>query len=133
MTESEWLNGTEPGPMLAYLIDRASLRKLRLFACASLGPVWDLLRDERSRQGVEVSKRFADGKAKEEERAAAWFAALSAQEDAPWYAMRQAVAAAWTLLPDILVGAMRVVEDVTCVFARQAAKDAARVGTARKV
>jgi hypothetical protein len=34
MTEAEWLSCAAPQPMLAFLGDRASERKLRLFACA---------------------------------------------------------------------------------------------------
>lgn len=34
MTEAQWLDCAEPGPMLEFLRGRASERKLRLFACA---------------------------------------------------------------------------------------------------
>jgi hypothetical protein len=34
MTEAEWLACTDPTKMLEYLRDKASERKLRLFACA---------------------------------------------------------------------------------------------------
>src|SRR5436305_12000037 len=126
MTENEWLVGTDPGAMLAHLVDHASARKLRLFACASARQLWDLICDNRSRTGIEVSERFADGQAEEQERQTAWEAAVEAHVDAAWYATRPALAAAWTVLLDIALGASRVVEDVTRVFARRAALDAAR-------
>jgi hypothetical protein len=34
VTEAEWLNAIDPKPMLEYLRDKVSDRKLRLFACA---------------------------------------------------------------------------------------------------
>lgn len=61
MTEAEWLGSTEPKPMLVCLRGKASDRKLRLFACACLRHLWNLLLDGRSRQCVQVAERFADG------------------------------------------------------------------------
>ena len=68
---------------------------LRLFACkcvrsTPLGDgrvVWDLLTDERSRNAVEVSERFARGEATQEE--------LDAARDAARNAARNAARAAW--------------------------------------
>ena len=83
-------------------------RKLRLYGCACVRgtpitrgrTVWDLLTDERSRRAVEVSERFANGEATEEERAAAWAAAWDAawvwqsdklRELVPWIEVEKAI------------------------------------------
>jgi hypothetical protein len=62
MTEAEWLAANEPTPMLEFLREKASNRKLRLFACACcrLPTVWPLLMDNRSRRAVEIAESFAD-------------------------------------------------------------------------
>ena len=60
MTEGEWLECTDPTPMLEFLRERASERKLRLFSCACCRTVWDMLADERSRRGLEAAECHAD-------------------------------------------------------------------------
>jgi hypothetical protein len=61
MTEAEWLAGTEPEQLLAFIRAKASERKLRLFACACCRRIWGLLSDDRSRKAVMTVERFADG------------------------------------------------------------------------
>src|SRR4051812_14626887 len=86
MTEDEWLASTDPLPMLQHLGERASLRKLRLYACAWGYSVWDRLTDERSRQAILTAERFADGQARR--RAAGLARDLASPELEPWMARR---------------------------------------------
>jgi hypothetical protein len=61
MSEAEWLTATDPGPMLEYLRDKVSDRKLRLFACACCRRIFHVLTD--SRHAVELAEKYADGHA----------------------------------------------------------------------
>jgi hypothetical protein len=79
MTEAEWLVCTDSEVMLEVVRDKATVRKLRLFACACCRHVWHLLADPRSRQAVEVAERFADGMVGEDELAAARESARAAR------------------------------------------------------
>lgn len=63
MTEAEWLASGNPEAMLGFLRFEAPARKLRLFACACCRRIWPLLTDPDSRHAVEVSERYADGRA----------------------------------------------------------------------
>jgi hypothetical protein len=78
MTEAEWLACSDPRPMLDEFWGRSRDRKLRLFACACVRRVWDLLADPRSRMAVEVAERFADGGASWAELRVAFNAAWAA-------------------------------------------------------
>ena len=63
MTEAEWLDCTDPGPMLYFLRGKARDRKLRLFGCACWRAVWDDRWPRRSRHVVYAAESFADGRA----------------------------------------------------------------------
>jgi hypothetical protein len=79
VNEEEWLRWKDdPGSMLALVGEKASERKLRLFACACCRRILHLLFDERGRKAVEVGELFSDGIAGEQELTAAWEAANTA-------------------------------------------------------
>jgi hypothetical protein len=76
MTEEQWLVGTDPKPMLRFLLGtnyprvqavetfpdcRGSDRKLRLFACACYYRIRHLLPDVRAQVAIEVAEHVADG------------------------------------------------------------------------
>lgn len=108
MTEAEWLAGAHFEDMLAYALGEpvaerpgflgwlgigkqasnpppfaVSKRKLLLFACAFCRRIESLFQDERSRQAVEVSERYADGLATELELRAATEGASAALFEVP--------------------------------------------------
>jgi hypothetical protein len=68
MTEAEWLTCTDPRKMLEFLRGKASTRKLRMFAVACCRRVWQLQKDERCQQAIDVTERLADGAADEQDR-----------------------------------------------------------------
>jgi hypothetical protein len=104
LTDSEWITATDPQEMLLFLRNSggASERTLRLFAAACVRRVWHLLTDERSREAIEVSERYADGLASEGELRIAWQAAWVAAAEASKEAVETAHAER-ELLADELV------------------------------
>jgi hypothetical protein len=75
MTEAEWLACANPQKMLNYLGERVSDRKVRLFVVACCRRNWDWMTDETLRRAVETAEAFADGKASQKKRGAAYSAA----------------------------------------------------------
>lgn len=67
MTEQDWLQSNDPEAMLLQVRGVAGARELRLFACACCRRIWHLLSDERSRNAVEMSERYASGQASAED------------------------------------------------------------------
>ena len=67
MNDAEWLACDDPDRMLEFMSDRASERKLRLFACACCRRIWHLLHPN-SRRAVEVMEQYVDGQASDGER-----------------------------------------------------------------
>jgi hypothetical protein len=94
MTEAEWLESTDPRPMLEFLRDKASDRKLRLFACAYCRAV-------RARQhmlpgtAVAVAERYADGLASDEDLASERRGAPFPNEYSEWVVGLSAYDGAW--------------------------------------
>ncbi len=82
MTEQEWLDCSDPTPMLEFLRDKASDRKLRLFAVAYCRSIWPSLTSIRSRRSVEISELYADGRSARKTVIAAGGVAMAAIRDA---------------------------------------------------
>lgn len=62
MTEKEWLECNDPRKILDFLRDKASERKLRLFACACVRRRWSMFEDNRSDRAIEATERYADSR-----------------------------------------------------------------------
>src|SRR4051812_26336624 len=71
MIEPEWRACHNPEAMLHHLGDKASARKLRLYAVACCHRISNLLSDDRLKHAVQVAQRYADGKATQVEMEAA--------------------------------------------------------------
>lgn len=78
MTEVEWLTCSDPQPMLEFLRDSASDRKLRLFAVACCRRVWALITDESFRTAIQAAELYADSKVTKEQMNEARNAAIPA-------------------------------------------------------
>jgi hypothetical protein len=88
MTEAEWLACTDPAPMLAFLEDKASDRKLRLFALACTQRSMD--RCYFSPQAIETVEKYVDLQSTSEELM--WFVHRSRKwgdEGSGWYRLFQ--------------------------------------------
>jgi hypothetical protein len=80
MTEAKWLACVEVKALLEFVLDRSSERKRGLFAAACCRRVWHLLKDERSREAVEVAERYVDAAATDGEKLDAEMAAEAADK-----------------------------------------------------
>lgn len=95
MTEAEWLAATDPTPMLEFLRDKVSHRKLRLFACAWGWDVWPRMSDKRSQQALLTAEKYADGFADLPALRAASEAAWAARRDGNTWATQAALTASY--------------------------------------
>jgi hypothetical protein len=90
MTEAEWLACEDPLELLRVLLKqnhhrrKAGRRKLRLVGCAGCRRGWADMTDPRSRAALEFAERWADGGARDEDAAAAMFAAGEAASEIHW-------------------------------------------------
>jgi hypothetical protein len=81
VTEQEWLSINDPACRLAALYHSGlgrpfdHTRKAHLLACACARRIWHLMRDERSRQAVEVAEHAVEGLVSDKELNAARWAA----------------------------------------------------------
>jgi hypothetical protein len=98
MTETEWLVCEDTKPMLEFLRDRASSRKLCLFAACCCRHIWPHL-VRRSRKGVEVAERYFEGRAREAALNAAIAEATTAFEEFPDNTIEHYVSFAASLVP----------------------------------
>jgi hypothetical protein len=81
MTEQEWMKCADPTSMLEFLRGKASDRKLRLFAVACCRRIWSVVSSDQHRL-AEMTERYADGQATQEEL----LAALQEAHDSDWTA-----------------------------------------------
>lgn len=61
LTRNDWLQCSDPGPMLDFLRGKASERKFRLFACACYRHHWELMTERRDRHVIKLAELYADG------------------------------------------------------------------------
>ena len=116
-----------------HCIDFKDERKFRLYACqcvretplADGRTLWDLLTDERSRNAVEVEERYAEGKATDDERSAAYAAFAAATYAATCAATYAAAAAAAATYAATYAAAYVATADATYAAAEAAAAEAA--------
>lgn len=98
MTEQEWLESTDPDPMLVYLErqHQASDRKLRLFVVACCRRIWPHFVSPLSRRVVELIEEVADKHASEMELEEAGEKARQYAEDEGRYETEAIAAAAYS-------------------------------------
>jgi hypothetical protein len=87
MDEYTWLTSMDPEAMFAALPEPASERKCWLFCCACLRRGWGYLPGDPCRAVIEVTERYVDGEADEEE----WERARQAAFEAAYHAISSGV------------------------------------------
>jgi len=81
VTEAEWLKCDDAEMMLKGLQGKASVRKLRLFACACCRRIGDFLPTDACLRGLEIAERYVDGRATNQERSSARSAVIASAEE----------------------------------------------------
>lgn len=139
MTEQEWLEASDPRPMLDFLRGKVSDRKLRLFACACCRCMWGLLADDAwGRNLVELAERFTDGaasltdletarrltEAADEEPSWSYFESKLSDTSAPVALADRAtrskrLRASWTAMATVSSPAQEAAAKASAVFAHQ--------------
>jgi hypothetical protein len=79
MTETEWLAATDPTPMLEFLRDRVSDRKLKLFGVACCRRAGALMKHDH--KTLATAEDHADGIVGDEDMDYAWWDACEANDD----------------------------------------------------
>lgn len=77
-----WTACSDPTPLLAFLKNKATDRKWRLFSVACCRRIGHLITDQRCRNAVEVAEKFADGQTTEEQLALARIATDEVEREA---------------------------------------------------
>jgi hypothetical protein len=80
MTEAEWMVATDPTPMMEFLRGNGTQRQFRLYSCACLRRVWELLPDNNSRRVAELAEGYADDEVSESDFTDAWRVVFEAAE-----------------------------------------------------
>jgi hypothetical protein len=74
MNEGDWLEGTDPIRLLAFVHGRVSDRKLRLFVVAYFRTVWNAWKDSQTQtawNAIDLAEKYADGLASDHQLLAA--------------------------------------------------------------
>ncbi len=125
MTETEWLTGSEPGPMLRYLHGRISERQARLFVVACCRRLTPLLSGAYA-NSLRVAEWFADGEAGTRDRIAArdaatrveWIGPPSPNSELTRYRRSEAMRAVWyALSPRVVETAGQAAQAACAVLA----------------
>lgn len=125
MNEIDWLTGSDPTVLLAQVQERASERKLRLFACACVRRGWSLLRYRAPRLAVATAERFADGQVSVAELEQVREQATMSADNAPEFEQFAYQAAAATVVATAAEAAAQAREAMRQQAERSAAYEAA--------
>jgi hypothetical protein len=121
MTETEWLECSDPEILLAHVRRSGSDRKFRLFACACCRRVVHLVPDPRIQKALAAAEQFADALADRETIKQARRDAASALTSA-YGSHGAALAGLWPAARAVELAAMQSIRGNAVVVAEQAAQ-----------